>query len=53
MFVESFGINSFIQNETILPCLFEDSPFVDPKHGHILTEDLRVVLNNKLIKLIT
>ena len=41
-FVESFDINSFFQNETILPCYCESSPFIDPEHGHILTGALRI-----------
>ena len=31
----------------------KNSPFRDPKHGHILTEDLQIVWNNKLKKLTT
>ena len=34
-FVESSDINSFIQNEIILLCHREKSPFIDPEHGHI------------------
>ena len=53
MFVEYFGFNSFILSKTILPCHCENSPFTDPEHAPILTEDLQIVCNNKLRKLIT
>ena len=52
-FVESFDINSIIQDETILPCHCENSMFVDLEYCHRLTGDLRFVRNNKLRKLIT
>ena len=52
-FVESLDINAFIQNEAIMPCNCEDSPYKDSEHGHIVTGDLRIVRNNKLRKLIT
>ena len=52
-FVESLDIESFIQNETIIPCNCQNSQFKDPDHGHIITGDLRIVHNNKLRKLIT
>ena len=41
--VESSDINSFIQNETILPYHCENSPFINSEYGHILTGDLRIV----------
>ena len=52
-FVEFCDINSFLQNESILPCQRENSPFIDPKHLHILTRDLQIVGNSNLKKLIT
>ena len=52
-FVESLDINAFIQNEAIMPCNCEDSPYKDSEHGHIVTGDLRIVRNNKRRKLIT
>ena len=51
--VEFCDINSFLQNESILPCQRENSPFIDPKHFHILTRDLQIVGNSNLKKLIT
>ena len=39
-FVESFNINTFIQNATILSCHCENSPFNDPEHGYVLIGDL-------------
>ena len=36
-----------------LPCHCESSPFIDPAYVQILTEDLRIVRNNKLRKLRT
>ena len=52
-FVESLDINSFIQDENIIPCNCENSPYKDSEHGHIITGDLRIIRNNKLRKLIT
>ena len=51
--VESFGINSFIQNKTILPCQYKNPPFIYPEHGHVLTGDLQIVCNYELRKLKT
>ena len=52
-FVEFCDINSFLQNESILPCKRENSLFTDPKHLHILTRDLQFVGNSNLKKLIS
>ena len=50
-FVESFGIELFIQNEIILPRACENSQYIDPENGHNLFGDQRIVHNNKLRKL--
>lgn len=52
-FIESFDINSFIQNQTILTCHCENSPFIRTEHGHVLNGDLQIVQYSKLRKLIT
>ena len=45
-FVKSFDINFFIHNETILPRLCENSPFLNPEHGNKLeSHELRVIIN--------
>ena len=33
--VESFNINTFLQNGAIPPCRCENSPFIDADHGSI------------------
>ena len=48
MFVESFDINSFIQDEAILTCRHENSLFIDPERGYMLTGDLQIAQNNNL-----
>ena len=52
-FVESFDINSFIQNKTIISGHSENSLFIDLEHDHILTGNLWIVCNNKLREQIT
>ena len=47
-FVESFYINSFIKNETNLPCHGENSPFIWPEYGHILTGNHELYITIKL-----
>ena len=46
-----YGMNFFIQNETILPCHDEYSPLADSEHGCILSGDLRIVCDKKFRKL--
>ena len=50
-FVNTLDINSFINDETILPCECEGSPFIDKDHNHIITGNLKIIHNNKLRKL--
>ena len=35
-----------------LPCKCTTSPFTDPNHGHIVTEDILIVQNNELRKML-
>ena len=35
MFAEFFDFNSLIQDEAILLCHYENSPFIYPEYGHI------------------
>lgn len=51
-FMADFDINSFVEDNTILPCHCEGSPYQDIHHGHIITGDLRIVNDNKLRKLL-
>ena len=46
-----YGMNFFIENETILPCHDEYSPLADSEHGCILSGDLRIVCDKKFRKL--
>ena len=41
----------FILNTDLCEC--EHSPFTDPHHKHIITDDLRIIGNSKLRKLLT
>ena len=51
--VESFNNNFLNQNERNLSCHCENSVYIDPEHGPILTRDLQIARNNKLWGLIT
>ena len=44
-------VNDFLQDETILPCNCENSPFSDAHHGHIITGNLDIVADPNLKKL--
>ena len=35
-----------------MPCKCTTSPFTDPNHGHIVTEDILIVQNNELRKML-
>ena len=50
-FVGSLNVESFIQNNSILPCQCSNSSFSDKNHGHIISGDLRLIKNNKMRKL--
>ena len=50
-FVGSLNVESFIQDNSILPCQCSNSSFSDKNHGHIISGDLRLIKNNKLRKL--
>ena len=52
-FINNLDKSAFTQDELSIPCDCENSPFKDPKHDHIITGDLRKILNNKLRKLIS
>ena len=51
-FIKALDLDTFLQDETILPCNCEGSIFTDSHHKHIITGDLRLVTNNKLRKLL-
>ena len=49
-FVLSLDLDAFINENTILPYHSSNSCFEDRDHGHILTEDFRIIYKNKLRK---
>ena len=50
-FVNNLDVNSFINDNTSLPCHCNGSRFVDQHHQHIITGNLKIITNNKLRKL--
>ena len=52
-FVSNTDIKVFLQDNTIFPCYFAGSNFIDKYHRHRVTWDLRISGNNKLGKLFT
>lgn len=52
-FVSSLDVDSFLKDNTSLPCSCENSPFSDQHHHHIISGDLRLIENNQLRKLFT
>ena len=44
-------VKAFLQENTILPCKYPSSSFIDKDYRHIVTGDIRIVGNNKLKKL--
>ena len=52
-FVQSLDIDTFLRDESILPCNCHHSPFTDDNHGDIVTGDLNIIPNDKLRKLIS
>ena len=53
------AVNSIYGNEDVSFCLntdqwdYADSSFCDPRHKHIITEDIRIIKNKILRKLLT
>ena len=52
-FVRNLDIDSVVNDNSILPCQCNDSPFSDRDHRHIMTGNLKIIQNNKLRKLFT
>ena len=52
-FVKNLDVYAFMKNETTIPCVCNNSTFVNSDHQHIITGDLRIIKNNKLRKLFT
>ena len=52
-FVQSLDVDAFLQDNTILPCECDHSPFTDAHHAHIVTGNSDIVSNDKLRKLIS
>ena len=51
MFVNNLDLDLFLANPDSLPCKYNNSPFVDRRHKHIVTVDLRIIRNNVLREL--
>jgi len=52
-FVQSIDIDSFLIDDSILPCECQNSPFQDQDHNHIITGNLEIIENHKLRNLIS
>ena len=50
-FVSTLNVESFLKDNSVLPCHCANSSFSDKHHGHIISGDLRLIRNNKLRKL--
>ena len=42
-FVNNLDLDFFLTNPDSLPCKYNNSPFVDKYHKHIVTGDLRII----------
>ena len=51
-FVQSFDVDSFLVDNTILPCECEQSPFINHDHNHIITGNLDIINDSKLRHLV-
>lgn len=49
--MSNLGVNRFLPGNTILPCNWEVSEFID--HKHILTCNLKIIQDNNFKKLFT
>ena len=47
-FVTTLDVESFMQDNSVLPCQCSNSPFADHHHGHIISGDLKLIGNTKL-----
>lgn len=52
-FVQSLDVDTFLSDNSILPCNCDHSPFINADHGHIVSGDLNIVSNIKLRNLIS
>ena len=50
-FVNNLDLDLFLTNTDSLPCKYNNSPFGDRYHKHIVTGDPRIIKNNALRKL--
>ena len=51
-FIKTLDTKDILDNMNNLPCNGTTSPFTDAKHEHIVSENIRIVQNNKLRKLL-
>ena len=49
-FFNNLDLDLFLTNPDSLPCKWNNSPFIDRYHKHIVTGDLRIIRNNVLRK---
>ena len=52
-FVQSLDVDSFLVDNTILPCECQQSPFINHDHNHIITGNLDIINDSKLRNLVT
>ena len=52
-FVQSMDVDSFLTDDTTLPCECHASPFRNQDHNHVITGDLEIVTDTKLRNLIS
>ena len=51
-FVQSLDVDTFLSDNSILPCECDHSPFINHDHGHIISGNLNIVSDVKLRNLI-
>ena len=47
-FVQTLDVDSFLADNSTLPCECQNSPFINHDHNHIITGDLGIITNPKL-----
>ena len=52
-FVQSLDVDTYLRDDTILPCECDHSTFANVHHGHIVTGNLDIVQNEKLHRLLS
>ena len=52
-FVQSIDVDSFLSDNTVLPCECHNSPFLNQDHNHVINGNLEIVTNSELRNLIS